>query len=98
MENAILHGIQPRSAPGKVTIEVRQLAGGVRVAVRDTGYGISQEVIDNLAAGTVISGSIGLTNVHQRLTLLYGEGLQLRRLDPGTEVCFYLPDPEVQPC
>ncbi|MBZ6065901.1 sensor histidine kinase [Aeromonas schubertii] len=98
VENAILHGIQPRSAPGKVTIEVRQLAGGVRVAVRDTGYGISQEVIDNLAAGTVISGSIGLTNVHQRLTLLYGEGLQLRRLDPGTEVCFYLPDPEVQPC
>jgi two-component system LytT family sensor kinase len=97
VENAILHGIQPRSAPGKVTIEVRQLAGGVRVAVRDSGYGISQEVIDNLAAGTVNSDSIGLTNVHQRLTLLYGSGLQLHRLEPGTEVCFYLPDPAHQP-
>lgn len=27
VENAILHGIQPRSAPGRVTIEVKQLAG-----------------------------------------------------------------------
>ncbi len=97
VENAILHGIQPRSAPGKVTIEVRQLAGAVKVAVRDSGYGISQEVIDNLAAGTVNSDSIGLTNVHQRLTLLYGTGLQLRRLEPGTEVAFYLPDPAYQP-
>ncbi|HAD40380.1 MAG TPA: sensor histidine kinase, partial [Plesiomonas shigelloides] len=66
VENAILHGIQPRSAPGNVTLEVRRLAGGVKVAVRDTGYGISQDVIDNLAAGTVSSDSIGLTNVHQR--------------------------------
>ena len=98
VENAILHGIQPRSAPGKVTLEVRRLAGGVKVAVRDTGYGISQDVIDNLAAGTVSSDSIGLTNVHQRLTLLYGAGLQLRRLEPGTEVCFYLPDPEANLC
>ncbi|MBV7439399.1 two-component system sensor histidine kinase [Aeromonas encheleia] len=98
VENAILHGIQPRSAPGRVTIEVRQLAGGIRVAVRDTGYGISQAVIDGVAAGRVESRSIGLMNVHQRVKLLYGDGLQLRRLEPGTEVCFYLPDPEAMPC
>ncbi|MFM5687358.1 sensor histidine kinase, partial [Aeromonas caviae] len=53
VENAILHGIQPRSAPGRVTIEVKQLAGGIRVSVRDTGYGISQAVIDGVAAGRV---------------------------------------------
>ncbi len=98
VENAILHGIQPRSAPGRVTIEVKQLAGGIRVAVRDTGYGISQAVIDGVAAGRVESRSIGLMNVHQRVKLLYGDGLQLRRLEPGTEVCFYLPDPEAMPC
>ncbi len=98
VENAILHGIQPRSAPGLVTIEVKQLAGGIRVAVRDTGYGISQAVIDGVAAGRVESRSIGLMNVHQRVKLLYGDGLQLRRLEPGTEVCFYLPDPEAMPC
>ncbi|EPU3918126.1 LytS/YhcK type 5TM receptor domain-containing protein [Aeromonas hydrophila] len=98
VENAILHGIQPRSAPGRVTIEVKQLAGGIRVAVRDTGYGISQEVIDGVAAGRVESRSIGLMNVHQRVKLLYGDGLHLKRLEPGTEVSFYLPDQEVMPC
>ncbi|MEB6643070.1 sensor histidine kinase [Aeromonas caviae] len=98
VENAILHGIQPRSAPGLVTIEVKQLAGGIRVAVRDTGYGISQAVIDGVAAGRVESRSIGLMNVHQRVKLLYGDGLHLKRLEPGTEVCFYLPDQEAMPC
>lgn len=94
VENAILHGIQPRSAPGRVTIEVKQLPGGIRVAVRDTGYGISQAVIDGVAAGQVESRSIGLMNVHQRVRLLYGDGLHLKRLEPGTEVSFYLPDQE----
>ncbi|MFQ2788847.1 LytS/YhcK type 5TM receptor domain-containing protein [Aeromonas caviae] len=98
VENAILHGIQPRSAPGRVTIEVKQLAGGIRVAVRDTGYGISQAVIDGVAAGRVESRSIGLMNVHQRVKLLYGDGLHLKRLEPGTEVCFYLPDQEAMSC
>ncbi len=98
VENAILHGIQPRSAPGRVTIEVKQLAGGIRVAVRDTGYGISQEVIDGVAAGRVESRSIGLMNVHQRVKLLYGDSLHLKRLEPGTEVSFYLPDQESMPC
>ena len=98
VENAILHGIQPRSAPGRVIIEVKQLAGGIRVAVRDTGYGISQTVIDGVAAGRVESRSIGLMNVHQRVKLLYGDGLHLKRLEPGTEVCFYLPDQEAMPC
>ncbi|WP_354688656.1 sensor histidine kinase [Aeromonas sp. 19NY04SH05-1] len=98
VENAILHGIQPRSALGRVTIEVKQLAGGIRVAVRDTGFGISQAVIDGVAAGRVESRSIGLMNVHQRVKLLYGDGLHLKRLEPGTEVSFYLPDQESMPC
>ncbi|STD40806.1 Inner membrane protein ypdA [Edwardsiella tarda] len=91
VENAILHGIQPRSGPGRVTIEVRDEPERVRIAVRDTGYGISQAVIEQVARGEPSGDSIGLSNVQQRLQLLYGEGLRIRRLEPGTEVCFYLP-------
>ncbi|PEH74407.1 LytS/YhcK type 5TM receptor domain-containing protein [Edwardsiella tarda] len=91
VENAILHGIQPRSGPGRVTIEVRDEPEWVRIAVRDTGYGISQAVIEQVARGEPSGDSIGLSNVQQRLQLLYGEGLRIRRLEPGTEVCFYLP-------
>lgn len=55
-------------------------------------------MIDGVAAGRVESRSIGLMNVHQRVKLLYGDGLHLKRLEPGTEVCFYLPDQEAMPC
>ncbi|MDH2557517.1 hypothetical protein QDS11_23330, partial [Enterobacter roggenkampii] len=30
-------------------------------------------------------------NVHHRVKLLYGEGLVIRRLEPGTEIAFYIP-------
>jgi len=32
-----------------------------------------------------------LLNVHHRVKLLYGEGLHIRRLEPGTEIAFYVP-------
>ncbi len=35
---------------------------------------------------------IGLLNVHHRVKLLYGEGLHIRRLEPGTEIAFYVPN------
>lgn len=91
VENAILHGIQPRKEPGEVRIAVKKLDDRIRVSVRDTGYGISQEVMDGIAEGKVESRSIGLSNVNERIKLLYGEGLRLARLEPGTEVSFELP-------
>ena len=98
VENAILHGIQPRKEPGRVSIAVKRDGAKVHVCVRDTGYGVSQEVLDGVAAGTLSSRSIGLSNVNQRLKLLYGEGLRLTRLEPGTAVCFDLPAAEEPTC
>ena len=31
---------------------------------------------------------IGLLNVHHRVKLLYGDGLHIHRLEPGTEIAF----------
>ena len=94
VENAILHGIQPRKGPGEVCIAVKRDGARIHVCVRDSGYGISQEVIDGIADGKVESRSIGLMNVNERVKLLYGEGLRLTRLEPGTAVCFDLPAEE----
>jgi two-component system LytT family sensor kinase len=91
VENAILHGIQPRKGPGEVNISVKRDGDQIHVCVRDSGYGISEEVMEGIARGKVESRSIGLNNVNQRLKLLYGTGLQLTRLEPGTAVCFDLP-------
>ena len=41
-----------------------------------------QEIIDNL--DKEIDENIGLKNVHQRLKLLYGEGLKITKLKQGT--------------
>ncbi len=91
VENAILHGIQSRSGPGQVTISVKQRDEMVKVSIVDTGKGICQSVIDKLMQEQMASHSIGLLNVHQRVRLLYGEGLHIRRLQPGTEVSFTIP-------
>lgn len=91
VENAIIHGIQPRNGPGEVCIMVKQTGDVVHVCIRDTGYGISPEVMEGIRRGRVESRSIGLSNVNERLKLLYGAGLQLTRLEPGTAVCFDLP-------
>ena len=90
VENAIVHGIQRSQGKGVVTISVRGTGsdGGVHISVRDTGEGISEEVIRRVASNEMPGNKIGLLNVHHRVRLLYGEGLCIRRLSPGTEISF----------
>ncbi len=91
VENAIVHGIQPCKGKGVVTISVEECGNRVRIAVRDTGNGIAPEMIARVEADEMPGNKIGLLNVHQRVKLLYGEGLHIRRLTPGTEIAFYVP-------
>lgn len=91
VENAIVHGIQPCKGKGVVTISVTESGSRVRIAVRDTGHGIEQAIIDRVNADEMPGNKIGLLNVHHRVKLLYGEGLHIRRLEPGTEIYFYVP-------
>ena len=91
VENAIVHGIQPCKGKGVVTISVAECGNRVRIAVRDTGNGIAPEMIARVEADEMPGNKIGLLNVHQRVKLLYGEGLHIRRLTPGTEIAFYVP-------
>lgn len=88
VENAINHGVQKGKQQGDVTIRVKDLGETVRITVMDTGVGIHQEIIDQLYADKVSAKSIGLSNVHQRVKLIYGEGLVVRRQNPGTLIYF----------
>lgn len=91
VENAIVHGIQPCKGKGVVTISIEESGNRVRIAVRDTGHGIDPQVIERVEANEMPGNKIGLLNVHHRVKLLYGEGLHIRRLEPGTEISFYVP-------
>ncbi|WP_040209034.1 sensor histidine kinase [Neobacillus jeddahensis] len=88
VENAINHGILKTKGPGVVTIAVKDVGDRVRISVKDTGPGISAEVIDHLYHDDVPAKQIGLYNVHQRVKLIYGKGIMIHRLSPGTEVLF----------
>lgn len=97
VENAIVHGIQPCRGKGVVTLSIAQSGSRVRIAVRDTGHGIDPQVIEQLDTDEMPVNKIGLVNVHHRVKLLYGEGLHIRRLEPGTEIAFYVPDQPPRP-
>ncbi|OKP48062.1 ECF transporter S component [Serratia marcescens] len=90
VENAIVHGIQPCKGKGVVVIAVKDRGDRVKISVKDTGHGINQETIDRVARNEMPGHNIGLLNVHHRVSLLYGEGLHIRRLEPGTEIAFYI--------
>ena len=90
VENAIVHGIQPCKGKGVVVIAVKDQGDRVKISVKDTGHGINQETIDRVARNEMPGHNIGLLNVHPRVSLLYGEGLHIRRLEPGTEIAFYI--------
>lgn len=97
VENAIVHGIQPCRGKGVVTISIAQSGSRVRIAVRDTGHGIDPKIVEQLDTNEMPVNKIGLVNVHHRVKLLYGEGLHIRRLEPGTEIAFYVPNQPPRP-
>jgi hypothetical protein len=66
VENAILHGLEPKIDGGRVTVQARAAAGELRLSVSDTGLGLD--------APPARSGTrLGVANTRARLQALYGE-------------------------
>lgn len=68
VENAIRHGIAPRSTPGLIEIEAKQLSGRLRIQVRDNGPGLSEHRTSEI----LFKKGLGLVNTETRLERLYG--------------------------
>lgn len=68
VENAIRHGIAPRSSPGLIEIEAKQLGGTLRIQVRDNGPGLSEHRTSEI----LFKKGLGLANTENRLKRLYG--------------------------
>ncbi|MGZ5203145.1 MAG: sensor histidine kinase, partial [Telluria sp.] len=65
VENAIVHGLEPKVDGGTVTVEAAQDGRRLEILVRDTGLGLD-------AAPASQGGGIGLATTRERLQVLYG--------------------------
>jgi signal transduction histidine kinase len=84
VENAILHGIAPRTTPGHVIVAARQVGVQLVLSVADDGVGCKP----------VETQGIGMTNSRSRLKQLYGENQSLELVSHegrGTTVTVKLP-------
>jgi two-component system LytT family sensor kinase len=73
VENSVRHGLRGGLDGGTVRIASRRQGNRLRIEVADDGEGMSEEA---LAAAD--SAGIGLSNVRERLQVLYGGGFQFR--------------------
>lgn len=94
VENAIRHGVLPKSAGGTVKIGIISLPRYYRFYVQDNGVGMTKTMLRSLLTEKEERRSIGLINVHQRLISIYGRasGLHIQsQVNKGTVVFFLIP-------
>lgn len=79
VENAIRHGVAPRSERGVIEIRAARLNGSLELEVRDNGKGLQNR------AGEPGKSGVGIANTRARLAQLYGAAHQfeMRNLDGG---------------
>ena len=91
VENAIKHGLEPRTVGGTVWLLAKEQDGKVAVTVADDGQGFGH--------GTSGTG-IGLNNIRERLRLAYGESASLgvvANFPSGVAATISLPAPPASP-
>lgn len=80
VENAIVHGLEPKKGKGRLIVQVIEQADAMEISVIDDGVGFS-EIPDVRSIGASARDThthIGLRNLDKRLELLYGEASRLK--------------------
>ena len=90
VENALRHGIAPKIEGGAITLRAQRGNGRLIVEVIDDGVGISEQ------RQTEVYGSgIGISNVRERLKVVYGQDFLLKidsQPGKGTAIRFEIPE------
>jgi two-component system LytT family sensor kinase len=89
VENSIKHGLAPRLEGGKIHLRARSFDGRLMIEIDDNGLGISPERL-----AEVYGGGIGISNVHERLRLLYGDQFKMNirsKEGEGTQIHIEIP-------
>ena len=91
VENAIKHGLTRKVGVGHITLRSRRQHGLLLLEVEDDGLGISDERLQ-----IAMSSGIGLSNVNERVRVIYGEsGRLVLHGSPGEGAIAHLEIPVV---
>jgi two-component system LytT family sensor kinase len=91
VENSIKHGLTRKVGAGHITLRSRRDGERLYLEVEDDGLGISDERLQ-----TAMSSGIGLSNVHERLRVIYGATYQLKlSSEPGKGTLARIEVPEL---
>src|SRR5260370_13817466 len=72
VENCLKHGLAPKLGGGKIELRTTNSDGRLRIEIEDNGVGISEEKMPHVD----VEG-IGLSNVRERVRVLYGTDFHL---------------------
>ena len=72
VENSLKHGLAPKVEGGRIYLRTSSRDGRRRIEIEDNGVGISEEKLPH-----VYVEGIGLSNVRERLRVLYGADFNL---------------------
>jgi two-component system, LytTR family, sensor kinase len=91
VENAIKHGLAPRLEGGQIYVRASLVDGRLAIEIADNGIGISPERLRE-----VYGGGIGISNVNERLRLLYGDQFRMDiRSQEGQGTVIHIEVPEL---
>jgi Histidine kinase len=77
VENAIRHGLEPKVEGGRIDVSAARVGQSLELTVRDSGVGLGA------FAAPAEATAFGLSQVRERLRVLYGESASLT-LEPAT--------------
>ncbi|MFA5448094.1 MAG: sensor histidine kinase [Sphaerochaeta sp.] len=75
VENAIIHGLEPKLGEWKLSVRVETVAGRLTITIRDNGVGFDDKTLPENLDELANSGHVGVYNVYRRLVLTYGDDL-----------------------
>lgn len=105
VENAFIHGIEPKEEGGVINIDILEQGDVCTVLIEDTGCGIDEETLNKIISGDVElehtghTTGMGIRSVVQRLELIYGQKNIFRiesKKDFGTKVYLKIPIKELK--
>lgn len=97
IENSIKHGLSNKVEGGTVRLGTWLENARLHISIEDDGLGIGQERLANLFAG---AGGIGVSNVNERLRVLFGRRYRMAvdsKPGEGTKTLIEIPELEGSP-